>query len=46
MMEEQETERVDYLMPYIQDLVRRENEREVERVKSPLHIRFGSEDES
>lgn len=41
MSEIQETERIDYIMPYLQDLVERENKREVERAKSPLHIRFG-----
>ena len=34
MDEKQETERVDYIMPYLQDLVQHENEREVEWVKS------------
>lgn len=43
MSEIQDTERTDYLMSYLQDLVQRENEREVE---SPLHIRFGEEEES
>ena len=43
MPEIQETERTDCIMPYLQDLVRHENEREVE---SPLHIRFGREEES
>ena len=46
MEEKQETERVDYIMPYLQDLVRHENERKIESVESPLHIRFGREDES
>lgn len=41
MTEIQETERIDYIMPYLQDLVRHENERAVE---SPLHIRFGIAD--
>ena len=36
MTETQETERIDYIMPYLQDLVRRENEREVEWVESPF----------
>lgn len=40
----QETERIDCIMPYLQDLVRQGNEREVEWVESPLHIRFGSAD--
>ena len=44
MTEIQETERIDYVMPYIQDLVRCENERRVEWVESPLHIRFGRAD--
>lgn len=43
MDEKQETERIDYIMPYLQDLVRHETER---RVESPLHIRFGREEES
>lgn len=43
MAEIQETERIDYIMPYLQDLVQQRNEREV---KSPLHIRFGRENES
>lgn len=46
MSDIQETERTDYIMPYLQDLVQRRNEREVEWVESPLHIRFGREDES
>ena len=42
MEEKQETEeRIDLLMPFLQDLVQHETEREVE---SPLHIRFGSAD--
>lgn len=44
MTEIQETERIDYVMPYLQDLVQHENEREVESVESALHIRFGRED--
>lgn len=45
MDEKQETEeRIDYIMPYLQDLVQHENEREVEWVESPLRIRFGSAD--
>nr|FAA03280.1 MAG TPA: hypothetical protein [Siphovirus LN-2020-2] len=43
MTDMQETERIDYIMPYLQDLVRHENEC---RVESPLHIRFGREEES
>ena len=39
-------ERIDCIMPYLQDLVQHENEREVEWVESQLHIRFGREDES
>lgn len=39
----QETGRIDYIMPYLQDLVQHENKREVE---SPLHIPFGIEEES
>lgn len=44
MTEIQETERIDYIMPYLQDLVQEQNEREVEWVESSLHIRFGSAD--
>lgn len=44
MPEIQETERIDCIMPYLQDLVQNENKREIEWVKSPLHIRFGKED--
>ena len=45
MDEKQETEkRIDYIMPYLQDLVPQCNERGVEWVESPLHIRFGSAD--
>ena len=46
MDEKQEAERIDYIMPYLQDLVRNENEREIEWVESPLRIRFGREEES
>lgn len=46
MAERQETELVDYPMPYLQDLVQRENERRIEWVELPLHIRFGREEES
>lgn len=46
MVEKQETERIDYIMPYLQDLVPHENERDIEWVESPLHIRFGKEEES
>lgn len=46
MAEIQETERIDCIMPYLQDLVQQQNEREVEWVESPLHIRFGREGES
>lgn len=47
MDEKQETEQQnDSLLPYLQDLVQHENKREVEWVESPLHIRFGREDES
>jgi len=42
MTEIQETERIDCIMPYLQDLVRQENE--VEWVESPFHIRFGRAD--
>lgn len=44
MEEKQETERINYVMPYLQDLVLHENERRIEWVESPLHIRFGNED--
>ena len=46
MEEKQETEeQIDYLLPYLQDLVQNENEREkVKWVESPCHIRFGSTD--
>lgn len=47
MDEKQETEgEVDYPLPYLQDLVRKLNEIEVERAKSPFHIRFGRQEES
>ena len=39
MSEVQETGRIDDLLPYL-------NEIEVEKVKSPMHIRFGEEEES
>ena len=42
MEEKQETEeQVVDLLPYLQDLVQKLNEIEVEKVKSPMHIRFG-----
>jgi hypothetical protein len=42
MDEKQETEeQTDCLLPYLQDLVQKLNEIEVEKVKSPFHIRFG-----
>ena len=45
MTEIQETkEQIDYIMPYLQDLIQHENEREAEWVESPFHIRFGSAD--
>lgn len=45
MSEKQETEaQADYLLPYMQDLVQHEINREVEWVESPMHIRFGSEE--
>lgn len=34
MTEIQETERIDYIRPYLQDLVQHENKREVEWVES------------
>lgn len=36
MTEIQETERVDYIIPYLQDLVQHESKREVEWVESPF----------
>lgn len=44
MSDRQEEERIDYLVPYLSDLVL--DESEGEWVESPLHIRFGSEEES
>ena len=42
MDEKHETEKQkDDLLPYLQDLVQKLNEIEVEKVKSPMHIRFG-----
>lgn len=42
MEEKQEpVEQIDDLLPYLQDLVQKLNEVEVEKVKSPMHIRFG-----
>lgn len=42
MEEKQETEKqIDDLLPYLQDRVQKLNEIEVEKVKSPMHIRFG-----
>jgi hypothetical protein len=42
MAEKQEPEeQIDDLLPYLQDLVQKLNAIEVERAKSPLHIRFG-----
>lgn len=46
MAEIQETQRIDYIMPYLQDLVQQRNECEVEWVEQPFGIRFGREDES
>lgn len=40
----QETERIDYLLPYLHDLVL--DESEGKWLESPLHIRFGEEEES
>nr|FAA03676.1 MAG TPA: hypothetical protein [Siphovirus LN-2020-2] len=47
MPEKQETkERIDYLLPYLQDLVRRESwVKQVEWIESPIHIRFGDDEE-
>lgn len=44
MAEIRETERIDCITPYLQDPVQQQNE--VEWVESPLHIRFGREEES
>lgn len=44
MEEKQETERIDYIMPYLHDLVQHENDLRIEWVESPLRIRFGNED--
>lgn len=41
MSEKQETERIDYLLPFLHDPVL--DESEGEWVESPFHIRFGSE---
>ena len=42
MDKKQETEKQkDDLLPYLQDLVQKLNEIEVEKAKSPMHIRFG-----
>lgn len=47
MDEKQETEEeIDCILPYLQDLVQRENKREVEWIESPLPIRFGKEEVS
>ena len=41
-LEKQESEeRIDCIMPYLQDLVQKLNEIEVERIKSPMHIQLG-----
>ena len=42
MSEIRETERIEYLMPYLQDLVLNETEHKVEWVESPLHIQTRS----
>ena len=45
MSEKQESEEmIDYLLPYLHDLVLDENKGE--RVAQPFHIRFGREEES
>ena len=46
MPETQESkERIDYLLPYLQDHIKHEIECEhVEWVESPFHIRFGKDD--
>lgn len=44
MDEKQETKRTDYLLPFLHDLVL--DDIEGEWVESPLHIRFGREEES
>lgn len=41
-----ETERIDYIMPYLQDLVQHENRRKIEWIESSMHIRFGREENS
>lgn len=41
---EQETERIDYLLPFLHDLVL--DESEGKWVESPCYIRFGGEEES
>ena len=46
MPEIQGTERIDCIMPYLQDLVQHETKRRVEWVESPLRIRFGREEDS
>lgn len=46
MTEIQETERIDLIMPYPQDIVQHKIERRVEWVESPFRIRFGREEES
>lgn len=45
MEEKQKTEgNCDCLVPFLQDLVRHDNERKIEWFESPLRIRFGHED--
>lgn len=46
MSEIQEAGRTDCLLPYLQDIVRRENwVKQVEWIESPCHIRFGDNEE-
>ena len=44
MPETQDTERIDYLLPFLHDLVL--DASKGERVESPCHIRFEEEEES
>ena len=47
MSEIQETGQIDYLLPYLHDLVQHESERErVKWVESSLRVRFGEEENS
>ena len=44
MSETQDTERIDFLLPFLHDVVL--DESEGEWVESPFRIRFGEEEES